>query len=56
MEDKRKFVKISELNPKDRSKLESYWTPLWGKEFAKALTTDYQVEGKTKEVKANNKK
>ena len=50
-----KFVKISELSGEDRGKLNGYWSELWGKEFANALTKDYKPEGKTKEVKASAK-
>ena len=50
------FKKIAELKPEDRSKVKDYWTPLWGKEFAEALTKDYSAEGETKKVKAETTK
>jgi hypothetical protein len=49
------FQKISALTSEDRTKLKNYWSDLWGKEFAKALTTDFETDGKTVDVKANSK-
>ena len=51
-----KYVKISALKPEDRSKLKGYWSELWGKEFAEALTTDFTPAGKEKEVAAKSDK
>lgn len=48
------FVKVSALSPKDKSKLKGYWTPLWGTEFSKALTMDYETSGSKKTVKASS--
>jgi hypothetical protein len=42
MKEKSPFKKIAELSAQDRTKLKTYWTELWGKEFADALTTDYK--------------
>lgn len=50
------FVKISELKPEDKSKLRSFWTPLYGSEYAAAMVEDYSTTGKKKEVKAQVKK
>lgn len=50
-----KFKKISALTPADRAKVKNYWSDLWGTEFATALTTDFENDGKSAEVKANNK-
>ena len=50
-----KFKKIADLTPQDRTKVDTYWTPLFGAEFAKAMTTDFTPEGKKKKVKAKRK-
>lgn len=47
------FKKISALTPEDRNKVKNYWTDLWGSEFATALTTDFENEGRSKDVKAS---
>lgn len=47
------FVKIAELSGEDRSKLKEFWTELWGKEFASALTFDHLPEGKKIDVEAS---
>lgn len=49
------FVKLSALSDSDRSKVKGYWTPLWGPEFAKALTTDFMTSGNKKKVEASSK-
>ena len=49
------FTKISALTPADRSKLKNYWGDLWGTEFADALTTDFENDGRSVDVKANAK-
>ena len=46
------FKKVSELSGEDRTKLKSYWSELWGDEFATALTTDFKPEGKKQKVEA----
>jgi len=49
------FKKISELSGEDTKKLESYWAPLWGAEFAKALTKNYKPDGDQKKVESKAK-
>jgi len=49
------FKKISALTPGDRAKLKDYWSDLWGTEFANALTTDSENDGRSVDVKANAK-
>ena len=49
------FKKVSELTGEDRTKLRTYWSELWGSEFAKALTTDFKPEGNQKQVEAETK-
>jgi len=48
--------KIAKLSQEDRTKVKGYWSPLWGKEFGTAMTTDYKPQGKTKKVEATAKK
>lgn len=48
------FVKLSALSTSDRSKVKGYWSPLWGPEFAKALTMDYMTSGNKKKVEASS--
>jgi len=50
-----KFKKIADLTNEDRTKLKSYFAPLWGAEFSDAITTDFTPEGKKKKVKAGKK-
>jgi len=50
------FKKVSELSGEDRSKLKTYWSELWGPEFAAALTTDFKPEGKKQKVEAKTTK
>ncbi len=47
------FYKISALSNEDRTKVKKYWSELWGNEFAKALTTDYEPSGDMIKVKAS---
>jgi hypothetical protein len=49
------FKKISELSAENTKKLEKYWAPLWGTEFAKALTKNYKPDGDHKKVDAKTK-
>ena len=46
------FMKLSELSGEDRTKVRQYWSELWGKEFAKALVTDYEPDGEKQSVEA----
>lgn len=48
------FLKMSALSSEDRSKIKGYWSPLWGSEFAKALTMDYETSGNKKKVEASS--
>lgn len=50
------FVKTSALTGEDRTKLKSYWSELWGSEFANAVVKDYKPDGNKKSVEANSKK
>jgi len=49
------FKKVSALTQKDRGTLNKYWSELWGKEYADAVTTDYTPESEKKEVEASRK-
>ena len=51
-----KFVKISELQGEDKTKLKGYWKELYGDEYANAMVTDYKPEGKSKKVEASKKR
>ncbi len=55
MEKVSNFRKISELSGEDTTKLKKYWSELWGSEFAKALTTNYEPSGDMIKVKAESK-
>lgn len=50
------FKKISELSSKDSSKLKTYWTELWGAEYASAIVENYTTDAKTKDVEAKGNK
>ena len=50
------FKKIAELAPEDRTKVKSYFTELYGAEYAAAMVQDFEQGGKQKEVKASSKK
>lgn len=45
------FKKVAALDEKNKAKVKSYWEPLWGNEYAEAVTEDYKPSGKTKKVK-----
>ena len=49
------FKKIAELSSKDRTKVKSYWTELYGSEYANSMVTDYEPQGEKKEVAAKSK-
>lgn len=50
-----KFVKIAELDEQSRKKLKDFWSPLWGKEYAEAITKDYgPTKAKSEKTESKN--
>mgnify|MGYP000297567372 CR=1 FL=1 len=50
-----KFKKVSELTGDDSTKVEGYFTPLFGAEYAKNMVTNYKPDGKQNKVEAEDK-
>ena len=49
-----KFQKISAMEDKTKSELKDYWTPLYGSQYAEAMTEDKKNDGKAKKVEASS--
>lgn len=46
------FCKLAALDPENRRKLFTFWAPLYGEEYARAMTEDHENKGKKVEVAA----
>lgn len=56
MNKKSGFEKVANLTGETRTELKTYWTELYGAEYAEAMIKDYKPEGKSKKVEAKSKK